>query len=67
LDPLLDDTIAFAKLVRDAGGRVVSVDLLDSLPHGFLNFAPMSTDCQNGSNLCMERIKETLGMTSRAN
>jgi len=62
LDPLLDDTIMFAKKVRDSGGRVISVDLLDSLPHGFLNFAPMSADCQNGANLCLERIKETLRM-----
>uniref|UniRef100_A0A914H190 Hormone-sensitive lipase n=1 Tax=Globodera rostochiensis TaxID=31243 RepID=A0A914H190_GLORO len=52
LDPLLDDTIAFAKRVRDSGGRVKSVDLLDNLPHGFLNFAPMSSDCRDGANLC---------------
>ncbi|KAL3095378.1 hypothetical protein niasHS_007477 [Heterodera schachtii] len=47
LDPLLDDTVTFAKLVRDSGGRVKSVDLLDNLPHGFLNFAPMSSDCRD--------------------
>ncbi|KAL7075621.1 hypothetical protein ACQ4LE_005412 [Meloidogyne hapla] len=62
LDPLLDDTIMFAKKVRDSGGKVHSVDLLDSLPHGFLNFSPMSADCQNGANLCLERIKQILGM-----
>nr|CAD2183057.1 unnamed protein product [Meloidogyne enterolobii] len=62
LDPLLDDTIMFAKKVRDSGGKVYSVDLLDSLPHGFLNFSPMSSDCQNGANICLERIKQTLGM-----
>nr|CAD2200410.1 unnamed protein product [Meloidogyne enterolobii] len=62
LDPLLDDTIMFAKKVRDSGGKVHSVDLLDSLPHGFLNFSPMSSDCQNGANICLERIKQTLGM-----
>lgn len=62
LDPLLDDTIMFAKRVRDSGGCVKSVDLLDNLPHGFLNFAPMSTDCREGANLCLERIKQLLGM-----
>jgi hypothetical protein len=62
LDPLLDDTIMFAKKVRDSGGKVHSVDLLDSLPHGFLNFSPMSSDCQNGANICLERIKQVLGM-----
>ncbi|KAI6239120.1 hypothetical protein M3Y99_00615300 [Aphelenchoides fujianensis] len=58
LDPLLDDTIVFAKKLRDAGGRVVSLDLLDGLPHGFLNFAPVSADCYEGSKICMYRIKE---------
>ncbi|KAI1731965.1 alpha/beta hydrolase fold domain-containing protein [Ditylenchus destructor] len=60
LDPLLDDTVTFAKRVRDAGGRVASIDLIDSLPHGFLNFSPMSVECREGSNLCLRRIKESL-------
>ncbi|KAI1693879.1 alpha/beta hydrolase fold domain-containing protein [Ditylenchus destructor] len=60
LDPLLDDTIMFAKRVRDSGGQVRSVDLLDSLPHGFLNFTPMSTNCRNGADLCLQRIKQSL-------
>ncbi|KAI6218452.1 hypothetical protein M3Y95_01165700 [Aphelenchoides besseyi] len=58
LDPLLDDTITFAKKLRNAGGQVASLDLLDGLPHGFLNFAPMSADCYEGSRICMFRIKE---------
>ncbi|KAI1725470.1 alpha/beta hydrolase fold domain-containing protein [Ditylenchus destructor] len=62
LDPLLDDTVTFAKRVRDAGGRVASIDLIDSLPHGFLNFSPMSVECREGSNLCLKRIKESLNM-----
>ncbi|KAL3112735.1 hypothetical protein niasHT_019709 [Heterodera trifolii] len=65
LDPLLDDTVTFAKLVRDSGGRVKSVDLLDNLPHGFLNFAPMSSDCRDGANLCCERIKRGKGGSHR--
>uniref|UniRef100_A0A915EKV5 Hormone-sensitive lipase n=1 Tax=Ditylenchus dipsaci TaxID=166011 RepID=A0A915EKV5_9BILA len=48
LDPLLDDTII--------------IDLLDSLPHGFLNFALMSTECRDGANLCLQRIKQALQM-----
>ncbi|KAH7732130.1 Protein C46C11.1 a [Aphelenchoides avenae] len=64
LDPLLDDTIAFARKLRDAGGNVESIDLLDSLPHGFLNFAPMSPDCRNGSAVCLSRIKQILGIVS---
>ncbi|KAI6177498.1 Hosl-1 [Aphelenchoides bicaudatus] len=58
LDPLLDDTITFAKKVRNAGGCIKRIDLLDGLPHGFLNFAPMSTECYEGARLCMYRIKE---------
>jgi hormone-sensitive lipase len=62
LDPLLDDTIAFAKKVREAGGCIHSIDLLDGLPHGFLNFAPMSTECFRGAQICMNRIKEAFEM-----
>lgn len=61
MDPLLDDTIAFARLLRDAGGRVASIDLLDALPHGFLNFAPMSSDCRDGAIVCVKRIAQALG------
>jgi hormone-sensitive lipase len=60
LDPLLDDTISFAKKLRDAGGRVHSVDLLHGLPHGFLNFALISDDCYEGARICMRRIEEAL-------
>ncbi|KAH7728848.1 Protein C46C11.1 b [Aphelenchoides avenae] len=60
LDPLLDDTITFAKKLRSAGGKVRSVDLLDGVPHGFLNFAPMSPECRQGSDLCLKRLKEAL-------
>ncbi|VDN19057.1 unnamed protein product [Gongylonema pulchrum] len=58
LDPLLDDTITFAKKVRDSGGRVMCVDLLDNLPHGFLNFTLVSPECREGSKICLGRIKE---------
>lgn len=60
MDPLLDDTISFAKKLRDAGGRVHSVDLLHGLPHGFLNFALISDDCYEGARICMRRIEEAL-------
>jgi acetyl esterase/lipase len=61
LDPLLDDTIMFARRLCDVGGEVHSIDLIDSLPHGFLNFAPMSPDCRDGALLCLRRIKQILG------
>ncbi|KAE9556524.1 hypothetical protein FO519_000218 [Halicephalobus sp. NKZ332] len=62
LDPLLDDTVMFARKLRAAGGRVQRVDLLDSIPHGFLNFTLVSPDCLEGSKLCISRIREALGI-----
>jgi hormone-sensitive lipase len=59
---LLDDTITFAKKLRAAGGRIPSIDLLHGLPHGFLNFAPMSDDCYEGARICMRRIEEALNL-----
>ncbi|KAJ1358764.1 hypothetical protein KIN20_017272 [Parelaphostrongylus tenuis] len=66
LDPLLDDTIAFASRLQAAGGRVASVDLLPSIPHGFLNFTLMSPECRRGAKICLERIKQALGYTENA-
>lgn len=65
LDPLLDDTISFARKVRESGGKVMGVDLLDSLPHGFLNFTLMSPECREGAKACLLRIKEALGMNGK--
>uniref|UniRef100_A0A914XCR2 Hormone-sensitive lipase n=1 Tax=Plectus sambesii TaxID=2011161 RepID=A0A914XCR2_9BILA len=62
LDPLLDDAITFARKLRAAGGKVMAMDLLDSLPHGFLNFTLMSPECREGAKLCLGRIREALGM-----
>ncbi|VBB27319.1 unnamed protein product [Acanthocheilonema viteae] len=62
LDPLLDDTITFAKKMRDAGGRVMAVDILDNLPHGFLNFTLVSPECREGAKICLERVKEAFGI-----
>uniref|UniRef100_A0A7E4VSK6 Hormone-sensitive lipase n=1 Tax=Panagrellus redivivus TaxID=6233 RepID=A0A7E4VSK6_PANRE len=64
LDPLLDDTIMFARKLRKAAGQVKRVDLLDSVPHGFLNFTLVSPDCREGSKLCVSRIREALGATN---
>jgi hormone-sensitive lipase len=38
LDPCLDDSIEFAKKLRDLNVNV-QLDILDGLPHGFLNFS----------------------------
>lgn len=41
LDSLLDDNIEFAKKLRDVNVKV-ELDVLDGLPHGFLNFAKVN-------------------------
>lgn len=43
LDPCLDDSIMFAKKLRDLKVDV-KLDVLEGLPHGFLNFSPV---CKN--------------------
>ena len=45
LDPMLDDNIEMAKKLRDLGNEV-HVDVLQELPHGFLNFSLISTDAR---------------------
>lgn len=58
-DPCLDDSITFAKRLASLNCRVV-LDVLDGLPHGFLNFLPFSQEAHNGSNLCVRRLKEAM-------
>lgn len=65
MDPLLDDTIMFARKVRAAGGHVRRVDLLDYIPHGFLNFTLVSPDCREGSLLVVSRIGEAFGTVNK--
>lgn len=60
MDPLLDDSITFAKKLRDSGGKVSSFDILSNLPHGFLNFSVTDADCMSGAMVCCNRIKEFL-------
>ncbi|KAF1747828.1 hypothetical protein GCK72_024294 [Caenorhabditis remanei] len=66
MDPLLDDTISFAGKLRDAGGKVMSVDLLSSVPHGFLNFTLISPECKKSGQVCIGRLKEALGMSDES-
>ena len=41
LDPMLDDSIMFAKKL-DSLNKDVTLDVIDDLPHGFLNFVLVS-------------------------
>jgi hormone-sensitive lipase len=59
MDPFLDDCVMFAKKLKNLG-VAVSLDILDGLPHGFLNFSQLSKEARSGSNLCVKRIQELL-------
>ncbi|CAI5454221.1 unnamed protein product [Caenorhabditis angaria] len=67
MDPLLDDTIAFAQKMRNAGGKVESVDILSSVPHGFLNFTLISPECKKSGKVCIQRLKQALGIQDDTN
>lgn len=60
LDPLLDDTVSFAKKVKKAGGDIRIVKLLDNLSHGFLNFTMVSPECKKGSDICLNIMMKSL-------
>ncbi|XP_076350342.1 hormone-sensitive lipase isoform X2 [Tachypleus tridentatus] len=58
-DPTLDDSVMFAQRMKKLQ-REVHLDIVDKLPHGFLNFLPFSKEAHEGSKLCVARLKEAL-------
>ncbi|GAB6027406.1 hypothetical protein CHUAL_001677 [Chamberlinius hualienensis] len=62
LDPCLDDSIMFSKKLKALGCKM-NVDVLDHLPHGFLNLCIVSKDAKDGSDLALERLKNLLKMS----
>lgn len=63
LDPLLDETIFMAKRFKSLGCQV-SLDIIDDLPHGFLNFMHLSKEAYHASILCGLRLKRLLAAGS---
>ncbi|CAG9859565.1 unnamed protein product [Phyllotreta striolata] len=59
MDPCLDDCIMFARRLKTIGNNV-QVDVLEGLPHGFLNFSLFSKEAYDGSKVCIKRIDELL-------
>ncbi|EDO39376.1 predicted protein, partial [Nematostella vectensis] len=51
LDPILDDSIEFARRLRSLG-KPVELYILDDLPHGFLNFNLLAQEAKEGCDLC---------------
>ena len=58
---MLDDSVSLAKRMRDLGNEV-KLDVIEDLPHGFLNFVLLSQEAKAGSDLCILRIKELFNM-----
>lgn len=59
LDALLDDSVMFAKKLRNIN-QPVTLTVVDDLPHGFLSLVHLSKDTQDASDICVKRIREVL-------
>ncbi|XP_075995495.1 lipase, hormone-sensitive a [Genypterus blacodes] len=57
LDALLDDSVMFAKKLRDMG-QPVSLAVVEDLPHGFLSLSQLSKETEVASDMCVKRIRE---------
>ncbi|XP_077383928.1 hormone-sensitive lipase isoform X3 [Festucalex cinctus] len=56
LDPMLDDSVMFAKRLR-AVGQPVTLCVVDDLPHGFLSLSQLSRETREAAGVCAERIR----------
>lgn len=61
LDPTLDDLVMLSKRLRSAGSEV-HLEILDNLPHAFLNFLPFSKEAHEGSKRCVQMIGQALNI-----
>uniref|UniRef100_A0A3B3HKY3 Hormone-sensitive lipase n=1 Tax=Oryzias latipes TaxID=8090 RepID=A0A3B3HKY3_ORYLA len=56
LDPMLDDSVMFAKRLRSVD-QPVTLCVVDDLPHGFLSLSQLSKETKEAANVCVERIR----------
>ncbi|KAM9298838.1 hormone-sensitive lipase [Gastrophryne carolinensis] len=59
LDPMLDDSVMFAKRLRSLN-RPVSLHVVEDLPHGFLSLSQLSPETRNATAVCVQRIRKIL-------
>ncbi|CAL8298968.1 unnamed protein product [Lota lota] len=57
LDALLDDSVMFAKKLRDMG-QPVTLSVAEDLPHGFLSLSQLTKETEVASDICVKRIRE---------
>uniref|UniRef100_A0A8D0HHB7 Hormone-sensitive lipase n=1 Tax=Sphenodon punctatus TaxID=8508 RepID=A0A8D0HHB7_SPHPU len=59
LDPMLDDSVMFARHLR-AVGQPVSLRVVQDLPHGFLSLSQLCRETRQAAMLCTDLIREIL-------
>uniref|UniRef100_A0A3B3QCY3 Lipase E, hormone sensitive type n=1 Tax=Paramormyrops kingsleyae TaxID=1676925 RepID=A0A3B3QCY3_9TELE len=57
LDPMLDDSVMFAKRLRNIE-QPVTLCVVEDLPHGFLSLSQLSRETREATNVCVEQIRE---------
>nr|XP_012613982.1 hormone-sensitive lipase isoform X2 [Microcebus murinus] len=56
LDPMLDDSVMFARRLRSLG-QPVTLRVVEDLPHGFLTLASLCRETRQATELCVEHIR----------
>ncbi|XP_042295971.1 hormone-sensitive lipase isoform X2 [Sceloporus undulatus] len=59
LDPMLDDSVMFARRLR-AIGQPVTLRVVQDLPHGFLSLSQLCRETRQATSICTELIREIL-------
>ncbi|XP_029094095.1 hormone-sensitive lipase isoform X2 [Monodon monoceros] len=59
LDPMLDDSVMFARRLRSLS-QPVTLRVVEDLPHGFLSLAALCQETRQAAALCVERIRLVL-------
>ncbi|XP_063167929.1 hormone-sensitive lipase isoform X2 [Candoia aspera] len=59
LDPMLDDSVMFARRLR-AIGQPVTLRVVQDLPHGFLSLSQLCRETRQASAVCTELIRSVL-------
>lgn len=62
LDPMLDDSVMFAKRLKNID-QPVTLCVVDDLPHGFLSLSQLSRETREAANVCVERIRAVFTQT----
>ncbi|XP_061738718.1 lipase, hormone-sensitive a isoform X2 [Nerophis ophidion] len=64
LDALLDDSVMFAKKLRDMG-QPVSLTVVEDLPHGFLSLSQLSKETEYATEICLGKMREVFDPEGR--